>query len=110
MSAASCTGGSGGVKRGGWAVNHQPPWRFVQGVVGSSWPARGEFRAGPADFSEHATVAGRVVRVIADRSFETGRHAFSWDGTDGEGASGAYLVRATTTGGGAEARTLVVLR
>ena len=30
-------------------------------------------------------VAGRLVRTLADRTFDAGEHALTWDGTDDEG-------------------------
>jgi len=44
---------------------------------------------------------GRRVRGLARRTFEAGRHALEWDGTDARGraaAPGVYLVRATADG------------
>jgi hypothetical protein len=58
-------------------------------------------------------IAGRAVKVLADRPFESGLHELVWDGTDGSGrrvASGVYVVRASAASGIREAKTLVVLR
>jgi flagellar hook assembly protein FlgD len=58
-------------------------------------------------------IAGRVVRVLVDRTLESGLHELDWDGTDRNGrrvANGVYVVRAAAGGGLREARTLVVIR
>ena len=47
-------------------------------------------------------VAGRLVRRLANESFEAGRHARAWDGsTDGgtRAAAGVYFLRLSTPGG-----------
>lgn len=46
-------------------------------------------------------VGGRLVRSLADRTFEAGRHAVAWDGRDGRGAPvgpGVYLARFSSGG------------
>ncbi len=50
-------------------------------------------RRGRAEVTVYDT-AGRVVRKLADREFEAGRHALVWDGRDAGGspvASGVYI-------------------
>jgi hypothetical protein len=55
--------------------------------------------------------AGRHTRLIADRTFDAGRHAVTWDGLDDRGnpvASGVYWIRLETDE--TATRTAVVLR
>jgi hypothetical protein len=54
-------------------------------------------------------VSGRIVRTLADESFEPGRHARTWDGSTNAGArvaAGVYFVRMSAPGGSLT-RTLV---
>ena len=47
-------------------------------------------------------VAGRLVRVLADREFPVGEHTLTWDGTDDDGgkaARGVYFVRSSNQQG-----------
>jgi len=47
-------------------------------------------------------VSGRVVRTLADRSFEAGRHQVPWDGTDDRGARlprGVYFAQVRAADG-----------
>lgn len=56
-------------------------------------------------------VAGRRVLVLADRSFDAGRHALAWSGNDAGGRpvpAGVYFVR-IEAGGTAAARRVLVL-
>lgn len=55
-------------------------------------------------------IAGRVVRVLADRVYEPGRHTLAWDGTDDRGVvlgSGLYFVRAEAGGVVRTQKTLI---
>ena len=59
-------------------------------------------------------VSGRLVRLLADRSFAPGKYSLTWDGADAEGrqvARGVYFTQVRYVGRGfADARTLTVLR
>ena len=59
-------------------------------------------------------VAGRRVRLLADRSFPAGEHSLTWDGADDEGrrlARGVYFARVRYARSGFEAaKKLVILR
>jgi len=57
-------------------------------------------------------VSGRLVRMLADRSFEAGSHQVSWDGTDAQGnlaPSGVYFYK-MQAGSFTATRSLVVRR
>jgi hypothetical protein len=67
--------------------------------------------SGPVRLSVY-DVSGRLVRVLADRSFEAGAHQTTWDGTDDRGravASGAYYCR-MEAGGFKVTRSVVLSR
>ena len=54
---------------------------------------------------------GRVVRTLADGSFEAGHHQAIWDGRDDSGRpvhAGMYFAKITTNGGQAMRRAIVV--
>jgi len=59
-------------------------------------------------------VAGRRVRLLADRSFPAGEHSLAWDGADDQGrrlARGVYFARVRYARSGFEAaKKLVILR
>jgi murein DD-endopeptidase MepM/ murein hydrolase activator NlpD len=55
--------------------------------------------------------AGRLVRRVADESYDPGRHALEWDGRDSRGseaAAGVYLVRLETPVGTREGKLIVI--
>jgi 1,4-alpha-glucan branching enzyme len=57
-------------------------------------------------------VAGRLVRVVEEREYPSGRAEISWDGTDGRGdrvAPGIYLIR-IESGGKSAIRKAILLR
>ena len=59
-------------------------------------------------------VAGRRVRLLADRSFPAGEHSLTWDRADDQGrrlARGVYFARVRYARSGFEsAKKLVILR
>jgi len=65
----------------------------------------------------HATLriydaAGRAVAIIAEGSYDAGRHRFVWDGRNGDGAqvrSGVYFYRLVTEAG-SETRKMLLLK
>lgn len=57
-------------------------------------------------------VTGRLVRTLADRSFDTGEHDVTWDGADDGGRAaprGVYFARLEYAGTGAAIRGRVVI-
>jgi hypothetical protein len=57
-------------------------------------------------------ITGRVVRALADGTYQPGAHSVAWDGLDRSGracASGVYVYRLTTTQG-VVTRRMVLLR
>src|SRR5258706_2431245 len=58
-------------------------------------------------------IAGRQVRVLADRAFDAGEHDLRWDGSDDAGvrlSNGIYFARATYASSGfTDAKRVVVL-
>jgi len=84
--------------------SHDVPASLVLGR-GAPNPFRGSTQIGwalPRDQKVTLTVydvTGRVVRRLVDEVRPAGRHAVTWDGTDGTGrsvASGVYIVRCST--------------
>lgn len=68
-------------------------------------------RSDRVEISVH-DAAGRLIRRLTDRIWDTGPHAVSWDGTDGAGqpvSAGVYFLRLETERW-AEARPVVLLR
>jgi flagellar hook assembly protein FlgD len=58
-------------------------------------------------------IAGRQVRVLADRAFEAGEHELRWDGSDDSGtplARGVYFTRVSYASSGfSDAKRVIVL-
>lgn len=58
------------------------------------------------------SVAGRLVRILTNKTYEPGEHTLRWDGTDDQGhplASGAYFYRFHAQGM-TDSRKLILLR
>lgn len=67
--------------------------------------------AGPTTVAVY-DVAGRLVRMLADRPYPAGMQRVTWDGRDARGetvSSGVYFVR-SVTGAGAHTRKVLVVR
>jgi len=58
-------------------------------------------------------LSGRLVRTLADRAFDAGTHALTWDGKDDRGApaaSGVYFLRMESAGNARDTAKVVLLR
>jgi hypothetical protein len=102
------------IESGAQGAGEQPRIRRIQ------------LRPGPSPFTDAATIRldlpaavdgalrvlavdGRVVTTLADGRLAGGAHRLIWDGRDAQGQpvpAGVYLLRLSSTGGGAEGRLL----
>jgi hypothetical protein len=88
--------------------------------LGSNYPnpfnpsttiAFGLVKASPVNLGIY-DASGRLVRILADRSFPAGQHALTWNGVDGRGhavASGVYFYR-LVAGDFRETKKMILLR